>query len=62
MWDGEENCLDEVCSRKGGGAGSAGRAEASAAAGEGEQALGAAGIASEAIRTSLVAPAVFVGT
>jgi len=58
VWDGEEDCLDEVGSGERGGAGGAGRAEASAAAGEGEQALGAGGVASNPGETSFVASAV----
>ncbi len=60
MRDGEKDCLDEMCSGGRGGAGSAGRAEASAAAGEGEQALGAAGVTPNSGETSFVASTVQV--
>ena len=61
VWDGEEDRLDEVLSGERGGAGGAGRAEPSAAAGEGEQALGASGIESNPGETSFVPSAVQVG-
>ena len=61
MGDGEEDCLDEVLSGKRGGAGGTGRAEASAAAGEGKQAFGATGIAPETTKTSFAASTVQVG-
>ena len=61
VWDGEEDSLDEVCSGERGGAGGAGRAEPPAAAGEGEQALGATGIAPETTKTSFAPPTIQVG-